>query len=79
MSADTEEGDARQQLLGLAGKGLRRSRHFLGRTRILLDRLVEQVDRLVDLIGANILLAAGGAAPREAASGFMDACLAQPD
>ena len=71
LSADTEEGDARQQLLGPAGKDLRRGRHFLGRTRILLDHFVELVDRPVDLTGANILLAAGGAAPREAAPGFM--------
>ena len=48
-----EEGDAGLQLLGLRGQFLRGRRHLLGGDGVLLDHLVELLDRLVDLIRAR--------------------------
>ena len=72
LPVDAEESDAGQQMLGLARKRLRRGRHLFGRTRILLDHLVELLDGLVHLIGADILLAAGRADLLHELGGLLD-------
>ena len=58
--ANFEEGDGGLEELGLSGQLLRRRGHFLGSGSVLLDYLVQLLDRLVDLAGAGILLGAGG-------------------
>src|SRR6266540_630278 len=54
-----EEGDDALQLLGLHGERGRGGRHRIRGARVLLDHLVELLDRDVDLVRAGGLLARG--------------------
>ena len=57
---DAEVGDGGLQLLGLGRQFLGSRRHLFRGTGILLDHLVELLDSLIDLVGADVLLATGG-------------------
>jgi len=61
LGGDLEEGDRRLKVLGPACQLLGRVRDLLGRGGVLLGHGIELLDRLVDLAGADILFAAGGA------------------
>src|SRR5581483_4883213 len=56
---DAEIGDRRLELLGLRRQFFRGRGHLLGGAGVLLADLVELLDRLIDLRGADVLLAAG--------------------
>ena len=58
--AGAEESQRADQLIGLAGQFLGGGSHLFGGGGVLLDHLLQLLQRLVDLLGAGILFLAGG-------------------
>ena len=67
-----EKGNAGLELFGMGRQLLRGRGHLLRRTRILLRHFVELLDRLVDLVRPDILLATRGADLGDQIRGLLD-------
>ena len=67
-----EEAQCADKLIGLAGQLLCSRSHLFGSGGVLLDHLLKLLKRLVDLLGASILLPACGCDLLNQFSGSLD-------